>query len=1024
MVRERKRMPLTLVVVMLVLSSVLTVPAVAAATTPPSGFKGMDSVDLAVNADYPWHAMTSEEATAYELTAYKDSAVYIAGNSGRGMSDNTASNFAVTVTEPGVLTFEYALSAYTENGAGTSTDYLGYRIGDVIVKDDQPGRASLECIAQGEHRPTTDAWETYSISIDGSAFTEQSAVTIYIAFANFGWMTGDLHLNYAAIRNVAYSTGGRDDVVKGYDTAMGTVTAQLVGDTLANADLGDLAIGSTYSFTATANSGYQFYGWMKHSNNTSEYQTLVDGKLEIVVDESSYYVPVFAATGTYVLRNGTTFYDSTTSLKTVIEGAQSGDVLVLLKDSTMTENITVPAGVTLYLPFRAAWEKEEAGYYDEYGNYYLKYHFSDKTNKLCTASIAGEEKTFVRLTVNKGSTLNINGDVVIGSVIGYASQSYQGHVSGTHGRITNNGTISINDGGTLKCYGTVDGSGLVYVNDGGLLKESFIIGDFAGGSNTAQLFFTSQMPFKRFSMQSVQCELQMEANSMLMAMMSVWASSAYNEAEVILVGDHDEAAFRPDSNLASTVALTRTYNGSKALKGGNGLTEVAGIGRIEWTFSNGLTFQPLTVSLGGLTVDTGSSDFTIPYNFKINLVRGTYSIPLGMRIMPGAEVTIESGATVSVGGRLMVLDGLVQTDMSGDRYPNRNELTSAGFSGSGELTVDGTLIMEPGSSLGGLVKSNGGGTLDIKKGVYVSNTGTLSKVDPTRDLAEQDGSWFPSDGGVARFDSNGNVVKIDNWVQQDGAKGAYDENTTWFNLPARIYTANGPQKVEAGKTYLSSALDSAETASYDVEYLYVADGVYGRKADGTYGYLTDSGARKMTSATETVKRTMKGAWVDSSTTDKTVKVTQITVAGSTNSSALTYNVTVACDITKDGANSVLSNLTAIDATTKEAKTEKYVFLVKYTKEGSTTGTTLTPVEGVYTVPSEANGVTIEACLLGDVNGDGNVKTADARAAYKAYASTASYAALTELQILAADTSGDGKIKTADARSIYKIYLGK
>ena len=342
-------------------------------------------------------------------------------------------------------------------------------------------RSNLEWYASGEVIPGTDGWATCTISIDETAFADSEDAVICIVYQH-GIYWDDIDytdLNYAAIRNVTYSTGGREDVISSYDTAMGTVTAQLVGDTLTDADISDLDIGSTYRLTATANSGYQFYGWVKHSGSTVEYQTLSNGKLDVTVDTTAYYTPIFGPTGTYVLRNGTTFYDSTTSLKTAIESAASGDVLVLLKDAAVSEDITIPAGVTLYIPFRSGWEYEEAEGH---------YHSKTDSNVTYGTAIAGEDKTYARLTVNSGSTLDIDGEVIIGSVLGYKSQRYQNHVSGYHGRITNNGTVEINDGGTLKCYGIVDGGGTVYANDGANVKESFVIGDYSGGSNSAELY--------------------------------------------------------------------------------------------------------------------------------------------------------------------------------------------------------------------------------------------------------------------------------------------------------------------------------------------------------------------------------------------------------------------------------------------------------------------------------------------------------------------------------------------------------
>ena len=140
----------------------------------------------------------------------------------------------------------------------------------------------------------------------------------------------------------------------------------------------------------------------------------------------------------------------------------------------------------------------------------------------------------------------------------------------------------------------------------------------------------------------------------------------------ILMGSDSDAAFLTDSEKSDTLVLTRTYNGNDSLTDvttGAIMKGVSGIGRTEWTFTGGLTFQAFTIELGGLKADTSSCDFVIPYNFKLNLIEGTYSVPLGLRLLPGAEVNVAGGASVYIGGgdiqggSLMVMDGLIQSDI-------------------------------------------------------------------------------------------------------------------------------------------------------------------------------------------------------------------------------------------------------------------------------------------------------------------------------------------------------------------------
>lgn len=966
----------------------------------------------------------TEDYIVYTKSVYpwtESNGVYTSGNKGIGSS---SSNLKIVFKKDGVVSFDWSVS-YTSKSA------FAYQVG----ADYETSRD----ISNSDYRYSGDKQGREQ---QLTVVANDALYMVYYKLANDSSATA--YTDTATISNLKLSpiVEGGDSVVDEfilYDSTMGNVAVDRMEKRynsnnttyfeVVASDAETVEVGKSYRLKATAKDDYQFYGWVKeYTYNGVEYKeflplqyyTLGTGtadngatintkvrvknpELEVTFDGKAAYRAVFAPAGTYALRVNAEFYENNTDLASVIKDTTSGDVVEILKDVTLTKNATVPKGVLLYVPFRSGWsEDDQAGKYREGGfSGYNATTAIDNTNH------------YVTLTVDDGVTLTVNGKIGVGSVISYNSQRYQGHISGSHGRIVNNGNILVNSGGTMTCYGLVEGAGIVHIDDDAILKEMFVIGDFAGGNNSAQLYFTEQMPFKRFSVQNVQCVLEMESNSQLVAMAHVWASSMYNEAEVVLFGNHSKAAFCPNEGLTDTVSLTRTYSAGQSLTDGNGLLDVTGIGRTEWTFSAGLSFQPFVVNLGIIELDTSRSDFTIPYNFKIKLIQGTYNIPIGMRIMPGAEVVVESGASVNIGGRLMVMDGLVQTDMSTDRYPNCSELIAAGFSSSGELTINGTLTMQNGSTLGGLVKNDGTGKLVISDNVYLNNSGDMSKLNPKLELRNHPYDQYTAEGGVART-INGETV-VSNWVQQDGAKGTYDENTTWFNLPARIYMDGELQKVEAGKTYLASALETAETVNYDVTYLYVADGVYGSIGGGKYGYKTASGDREMISVTENVTRVVNGSWVDSEGSQETVEVKETSVAGIS-----TADIT--CTKEKSGTSTLLKDLQVVDEKTGEAKTEKYVFLVKYTVEGNTDGITVPLADGVYTIPPEADGVKIEAALLGDVNLGGTIGNNDGTLILW---HTAGKKMITnELALLAADTNGGGTIGNNDGTLILWHTAGK
>lgn len=959
------------------------------------------------------------ETTEYTVYTSQDNAwgkigegAFIAGPTG---TPEAVYSLKIVFHSEGVVSFDWVIN-------GAETDFFAY---GVRTEDYADAMAVLSNSAPG-------------MSGKEENLTVTANETLYLAFTSFIDVTGTATISNFTLESI-YE--GEDPVVTDhvlFDESMGTVAVDwMEGKSnynnttyyqLSSVNEAQMTVGQKYRLKATATGDNQFYGWVREYivNGKTKYEFLPmkyytlktkdigDGvitntesavtkpELEITLDEKSAYRAVFAPKGSYVLRHNAQFYNSTADIAEIINTASAGDVIELLQDVTLTENVTVPKNVLLYVPFRSGWSEDDAA-----GQF--------RTGGYGTVARSGINTTDIYMTLTVQGSLEVNGTLAVGSVVGSDTQRMQGHISGAHGRIVNNGIITVNSGGTMTCYGLVEGSGTVHVNDGGVLREMFLIGDFAGGSNTAELFFSSQMPFKRFSMQRVQCTLTMDIRSKLMAMMSIWANSMYNEAEVVLFGDDSTAAFYPTSSKTDTVGLTRTYHPEQALIDGNGILDVSNVGRTEWTFSNGLKFQPLTISLGGISVDTGNSDFTIPYNFKIVLVEGEYDIPLGMRIMPGAEVVVEKGASVNIGGRLMVMDGLIQSDIlntSGCRYPTRAELEAAGFSGSGELIINGTLTMETGATLGGVVKTGGTGKLVIEDSVFLNNSGDLTKLDPAKDLSAHPYDQYTAEGGIYKD------KKVHNWVQQDGALGEYDENTTWFNLPARIYMNGELHKVQAGKTYLGAALDAAETVTYPVDYLYVADGVFGSLGNSKYGYKTASGKREMTAVTETVTRTMTGAWVDSEGSDETVEVKETSVAGIS-----TADVTYTKE--KSGTSTLLKNLQVVDKETGVVKPEKYVFLVKYTTEGDPNGKTIKPnTDGTYTVPPEANGVKIEGCLLGDITGDGQIKANDYKKLKSYILEKITSADVGELGGLASDITGDGQIKANDYKKLKSYILEK
>ena len=711
-------------------------------------------VDLAVNAEYPWAYDAGKSSDGYDA--------YVSGNSGTKTAN--VSNLALTVRRAGVLGFDWKVSTRS------SGNYkLCYQVNEPITVEN-----AADCVSINSNRP----WTHVSVSITEDMLVNGSA-TVYIAYVRGGTMVGGT--NYGAVANVEMNEGRKDVALTVEGADCGSVTGLEAG-------VNQVMMGDTIVLTAAPSDGSRFYGWVVDGvfkGNAPDYT-------QTVVADTSIRA-VFGGPELYTARLGGTFYPAGTPLETVLAAAESSDVVELLSDQTLTQSAEIPAGVTLLVPYGARYDAD--GTTDSSEDPTIKH----------TAQIAGDSYVYRTLTVSGGAVLTVKGTLRVGSVIGYPQMSaYSGHTSGAHGKLVVDGAVDVAAGGTLDCWGIAEGGGTVTVQKGGLMYEPFIVVDFSGGSNTANLYLDEdQSPFKQYAMQNVQCRLELLPGSTLYARCNLFASGGFNKTDAPIVA--------PDGLFAPTAGTTiiRTYDPSRQT------STAPGIGRMTYAVRGGLDFQSLTLDIGAV-VTTDTVDFPIPYNYGFVLEDGAYTVPQRLKLMPGAEMTVAEHASLDVTGRFFVLDGLIQGSMSGKRYPASAVLKAGGLPQSGMLTVDGTLNVRSGAAFGGVVQTGGTtGTITIAAGAEVTNT-----------------------------------------ALQDGGKGAYSDNTARCDLPARAFIGGGPTPLTAGGTY--SAAGGAPWTLESYTMTYCTNGASIDKATDDYKI----NGPKYATETVAIGQSMNGVWRD------------------------------------------------------------------------------------------------------------------------------------------------------------------
>ncbi|MDD4324566.1 MAG: hypothetical protein PHR37_07040 [Eubacteriales bacterium] len=359
----------------------------------------------------------------------------------------------------------------------------------------------------------------------------------------------------------------------------------------------------------------------------------------------------------------------------------------------------------------------------------------------------------------------------------------------------------------MDLYGLLKGTGHVTAYSGSTVYQPFMIADYAGGTNTQALFGVNQTPFNRYAIVNIQNSFEMHYGSTMQGRTSLYFWSS--------ITTHTQEIIGPNGliRLSEGATLSATYDPSKYITHdvtGNNLN--SDVGKMTVTINGGATAGFMQFPLG---INTADVYFSIPYNFDLVLENGTYNIDYGYKLMPGASMWVKSDATLQINSGFYVYDGLVQSDMSGKSYPSAEMLVTHGFSPNANLIVDGTMVVKTDASFGGIVQTNGTGTITVEAGAIVNNPEVV-------------------DGGVT----------------------SYDVNKAKFALDGRIYDSSSGNLIslEAGNTY------TGLSGGWTLENFTVTYAQNSTSADYDDDIIGGSTYHKWVTETITIDQPMKGHW--------------------------------------------------------------------------------------------------------------------------------------------------------------------
>ena len=410
------------------------------------------------------------------------------------------------------------------------------------------------------------------------------------------------------------------------------------------------------------------------AENVSDFTQLTELTSEVQIASTPAIQPL-ADAATAVLATFSVGSQTYSDLNDAITAAQSGTdkTIVVATDGSLSGSYTIPAGVTLLVPF-------------------------DNANTLYTTepgvvdSLAGQT-AYRTLTLNSGASITVKGAISVGGKLFTSTNVHVCKPTGAYGQIkmSSGSQITVENGGAFYAWGYVTGNGNVRIMSGATVYECFQVTDWRGGSALMKFITPSNVkkvfPFSQYYVQNIEAPLTIEYGGLEYAYIA-----AYGEKVAIgFVGSGGMF------ELAEGATFTKTYDPGKD--------------RISFDISGNASLKGIKLTVG-ITINSANYVLPINSNININIHSGTTTISQDVALLPGVQVTIDHGAELNIqtGANLYVYDA----DEWSKNYVwgSQNGISPVAYSPSGK-----------GSRTISDVSINVNGTLNVNGSVYTTAGG-------------------------------------------------------------------------------------------------------------------------------------------------------------------------------------------------------------------------------------------------------------------------------------------------------------
>ena len=361
---------------------------------------------------------------------------------------------------------------------------------------------------------------------------------------------------------------------------------------------------NAYQVVATPADGYQFMGWYDVSN---EKYISTSAKAALNIENDCTITARFASKTAALFETGGQPFDDLNKAVAYAQ-ANSQTKITLASDGSISGNYTIPAGITLLIPFDAA------------GTLY--------TDAPAAIRTTPASKAFRTLTMSEGTSITVNGAISLGGRYFAAGGGQQGRSVGDYGyiKMADNSSITVKNGGKLYAWGFISGSGSVLAESGATVYEFYQIADFRGGSASSSMGH-GVFPFSQYFVQNIEVPLTLNAGANEQVYSGVYAMSTTYTTAINFIGD--TGMFKVESG-----SFTKDYDEKTD--------------RLVFTVNGEAALNTLSLTLAGMDVNSASYVLPITNNITINIQSGNVTINQDAALLAGVEVNIAEGAGLTV----------------------------------------------------------------------------------------------------------------------------------------------------------------------------------------------------------------------------------------------------------------------------------------------------------------------------------------------------------------------------------------